>query len=196
MNFLDENKLTYLIQKLETVLVKKSDLLDLIYPIGSIYMTTDSADPSTTLGGHWQRWGNGRTIVGVDERQSEFSSAEQEGGATEVTLTTDQLPAHNHNSRSLTGGVSDTARQTSGQAYGAWGILSVRSSNENSGYVPNAGSRPWDGFNINLSHTHTAVGGSSHNNLQPYQTCYMWKRVEDEIEVIQEPDPGMPIEDL
>lgn len=182
MNFLDENKLTYLIQKLETVLVKKEDLLDLVYPVGSIYMSTDDTNPSNTLGGFWIRWGMGKTFVGVDTEQEEFSSVEQEGGTIEEILTDTQLPAHNHNSRSLTGSVWNTASQASGTSYGAWGILSVRSNNEATGYVPNAGSRSWDGFNINLSHTHTTQGGSgAHNNLQPYQTCYFWKRVEDDI---------------
>lgn len=180
MNFIDELRLSYLIQKLEEIFVKKGDLLDSVYPIGSIYMTTSTVSPEITLGGTWVRWGDGRTIVGVDELQEEFDTVEKTGGESEVTLIADNLPAHNHNSRSLTGWVGNVGYQSSSTALSCNGIFSIRYSNEATGVGSTSKNDGYDGFHMNLTHTHTSVGNDeSHNNLQPYQTCYIWKRVED-----------------
>jgi len=41
--------------KLGNELVSKGDLLNLIYPVGSIYISANNASPSTFLGGTWSR---------------------------------------------------------------------------------------------------------------------------------------------
>ena len=40
------------------------------YPIGSVYISFSSTDPSTYFGGTWERYGKGRTVVSLDENQS------------------------------------------------------------------------------------------------------------------------------
>lgn len=40
-------------------------LLDTVYPVGSIYITTDDTSPASFLGGEWERYAQGRTLVGV-----------------------------------------------------------------------------------------------------------------------------------
>ena len=89
---------------------KVDNFLDKIYPIGSIYI---SATLSTveqvkeSLGGTWEVYGKGQTLVGVDTSQNEFKTADTTGGAKSVsytpggtvgntTLTTDQIPSHTH----------------------------------------------------------------------------------------------------
>lgn len=72
-------------------------ILNQVYPLGSIYISVNPANPSTTLGGGtWAAWGSGRVPVGVDASQSEFNAVEETGGAKTVTLTVDQMPSHNH----------------------------------------------------------------------------------------------------
>ena len=44
----------------------KTYLLEYIYPIGSIYITTGLISPQVFLGGTWEIFGQGRTLVGVD----------------------------------------------------------------------------------------------------------------------------------
>ena len=72
-------------------------IIDLVYPIGSIYIATSSTNPGTLFGhGTWAAFGTGRTLVGVDTAQTEFSTIEKTGGTKTHTLTTSQMPAHTH----------------------------------------------------------------------------------------------------
>ena len=71
-----------------------SDLLDLVYPVGAIYMSVNSASPATLFGGTWERLQN-RFLVGASDTIS-YISAGQTGGSETVTLTTDEMPSHTH----------------------------------------------------------------------------------------------------
>lgn len=54
---------------------------DLIYPIGSIYMSINSIDPGDIFGGTWERLAKGRTLVGVDENDTDFNQPSKTGGS-------------------------------------------------------------------------------------------------------------------
>lgn len=67
------------------------EILDFIYPIGSVYETTDSSfSPASHWGGAWERI-KGRVLVGVDEDDSSFKSASLTGGSKNAIV-----PSHNH----------------------------------------------------------------------------------------------------
>ena len=152
----------------ESAFLDEKDIVDLIYPVGSIYMSVKSTSPATLFGGTWVRWGNGRVPVGVDTSQKEFNSVEKIGGEKTHRLTEDEMPAHQHfadnndGEQKLTGnignmGFSDGSDEGAGNCYGInW---AYRSSRTDTGIK-----------------TAAAGGGDPHNNLQPYITCYMWKR--------------------
>lgn len=121
------------------------------YYIGKIIMETENVNPATYLGfGTWQLWGAGRVPVGIDITQTEFNTVEKTGGEKTHTLTIEEMPSHNH----------DLAMANSGTSY-----------MEYAGYS--------DGQNVairNVAIKNTG-GGQSHNILQPYIVCYMWKRI-------------------
>ena len=50
------------------------------YPVGSIYMSANSTDPKMLFGGTWERYANGRVLVGVDEADTDFNTAGKTGG--------------------------------------------------------------------------------------------------------------------
>lgn len=54
--------------------------VDLVYPIGSIYMTTSTVSPAVLFGGTWERI-KGRCIVGVDENDTDFATVSKTGGS-------------------------------------------------------------------------------------------------------------------
>ena len=59
--------------------LKKS--LDIFYPVGSIFISTVNTNPSSYMGGKWERFGNGRTLVGVNENDGDFNTAQKTGGS-------------------------------------------------------------------------------------------------------------------
>lgn len=54
---------------------------DFIYPIGAIYMSINSTNPGDIFGGTWERIANGRTLVGVDENDTDFNVPSKTGGS-------------------------------------------------------------------------------------------------------------------
>ena len=79
-------------------------LLDKMYPIGSIYMSTEDdtiEKVQEKFGGMWERYAEGTTIVSVgtytDSKGNVNSYAKNtQGGSNNVTLTTNNLPSHMH----------------------------------------------------------------------------------------------------
>lgn len=125
-----------------------------VYPVGAIYMSVSATDPAELFGGTWTRWGAGRVPVSVNASDTKFNAVEKTGGAATVALTTGQLPAHNHSYTDDTGNETILVRTVSDLP----NDLAVSTMKTISKTTGNRGS------------------GEAHNNLQPYITCYMWKR--------------------
>lgn len=111
-------------------------------------MSVNSTNPKNLFGGTWVAWGTGRVPVGIDTSQTEFNAVEKTGGEKTHELTIAELAKHTH-----------TYQRTIYNT-GTNGFLSQ------------------DGkAGIGGSYTTGETGESKpHNNLQPYITCYMWKR--------------------
>lgn len=123
-------------------------LLDVFYPIGTIYESTKPDNPSTFMGGTWSRFGNGRVLVGVDETDPTFNVPLQIGGEKAHTLSIQEIPSHTHGFRG--GGENNYVRVEPSSTYG---------------------------YSGNSDKTTTATGGGrAHNNLQPFVTVYRWQR--------------------
>jgi microcystin-dependent protein len=156
------------------------------HPVGSIYFHTVNTNPSTFLGGTWVAWGAGRVPVGVDATQTEFDTVEETGGAKTHTLTVGEMPVHTHTQNAHSHGISDpghTHNQTVDASYNpARGGGASDYAQNNTGLNASGG-----GLSTGASTTGVSVmsatatnqntgGGGAHNNLQPYITCYMFKR--------------------
>lgn len=78
----------------------KKDIVDLIYPVGSIYISMNSANPSTLFGGTWEAFGQGRVLIGAgtgnDGSTSLSFTAGNTGGSYKHTLTSSEIPSHSH----------------------------------------------------------------------------------------------------
>lgn len=156
----------------------KAMIFDEAHPVGSLMFTVDSRNPAEYLQGTWVAWGGGRVPVGVNTSDSNFNTVEKTGGASTVALTTSQMPSHTHScSNGLT---TSSSAQSIGINYSevsASGYFSKGQSSNNYGST-NSGTRKTNLYG-NFSHSHTignTGSGTAHNNLQPYITCYIWKR--------------------
>ena len=162
----------------------KDLILETTHPIGSLEINITGTNPSEYLGGVWESFGSGRTLVGVDSNDSDFDTAEETGGEKTHTLTTNEIPAHTHGSKSLVGtwanwGEGSGMVSSTANGYKVTGIVSALTDNNQYGWGTATG-RDQDNcsLKIDATHEHNSVGGGqAHNNLQPYITVYFWKRV-------------------
>lgn len=77
------------------------EIFKLIYPVGSIYISTSSTNPSSYFGGTWKAVAQGRTLVGVNTSDTDFNTVMKTGGSKTHTLTIDEMPAHAHSLRAV-----------------------------------------------------------------------------------------------
>lgn len=77
------------------LIVGDKSLLDLTYPVGSVYSSTNSTDPSDLFGGTWKSL-EGMVLVGVDSNDNDFSGSKKTGGEKTHTLTESEMPNHHH----------------------------------------------------------------------------------------------------
>lgn len=144
-------------KKIEAISAKIQNVWDTIYPIGSIYLSVNSANPSTIFGGEWESWGSGKVPVGVNDSDIDFNIVEKTGGEKEHILSREELP-------------NESVKVQSATPRGASGI----------GYytiTPKEAYAVEPFFNVNGLSTEPLGSGIAHNNLPPYITCYMWKRI-------------------
>ncbi|WP_171299898.1 DUF859 family phage minor structural protein [Enterococcus cecorum] len=126
-------------------------LLDMFYPVGAIFITTVNTNPSSYMGGTWVRFGNGQTLVGVNESDGDFNSVQKTGGSKSHTIDYENLPPRTGLQVNWKGGLTSYSEWKSGNlAKGTW-IMS------------------------NAYDTQSPFSKAI-SNLQPYITVYMWRR--------------------
>ena len=155
-----------------------------IYPVGSIYMCAEYKNPKDFLGGTWVEWGKGRVPVGVNSEDTDFAEGKT-GGEKTHRLSVDEMPWHNHEGTNSTVEMQTIHTRPTGGALLPLGIstytVKYDVNEQTQEYmVSPAGGQTLDvenGTVINSQYGVCPEGGSgAHNNLQPYITCYMWKR--------------------
>lgn len=70
---------------------KAEKIVDLVYPIGSIYMSVNGTDPGTLFGGTWEQLED-RFLLGAGSGYTAGST----GGEANHTLTVAEMPSHTH----------------------------------------------------------------------------------------------------
>ena len=143
------------------------------YPVGAIFLSTVSTNPSTLLGfGTWVAYGTGRMLISADATYTAGST----GGAATTTLITANLPSHSHS--------ATTTSTDSGHAHG---------SSIGSGFISNGGpeslaggpnlpfGRPSATASGNAIITSTTTigntgSGTAVTTISPYIAVYMWNR--------------------
>lgn len=126
-------------------------LLDAVYPVGAVYQSWSSTSPATLFGGTWTQI-TSRFLYAT-------TSAGTTGGANTHTLTTSEIPSHWHT------GVRVNWFDTGGRGVADFGWSDTES-------------------NLGVDRTNwtdSTGGGSAHNNMPAYITCYTWRRTAQRI---------------
>lgn len=151
--------------------INNKSFLDRTYPVGSIYMSVNNTNPKDLFGGTWVAWGAGRVPVGFNGSDGNFNSSEKTGGSKTINIQ------HNHGLSNARAAVGRADSSTSTISYTAGG-------NPHNVYFDREFSY-WGGIaGVSKHATDTAkIYGNTDNGgstaasvLQPYITCYMWKR--------------------
>ena len=138
---------------LEQLTGQAGSLLELVYPVGAVYISASETSPAEIFGGSWERLSD-CFLLSAGEKPLGAS-----GGEWEHTLTPEELPEHSHIFAIGSNGAYDvvfdkqrTALNFECQEQYTRGCL------DSSMMLPTGGNQP-------------------HNNLPPYRVVNMWQRV-------------------
>ena len=118
------------------------------FPVGFIYLSTTSTDPSTYFGGTWEQIKD-RFLLTAGSTYT----AGKTGGSATHKLTVNEMPSHTHKYQS--------GRWFWGETAGGGDIINSQSETS---------------YTFERE-TIATGGGQAHNNMPPYLVVYAWKRV-------------------
>lgn len=153
-----------------------SSIVDLVYPVGSIYFSTINTNPSVLFGGTWEAYAQGRTLIGNGTSDQTFSAGNT-GGESNHTLSTNEMPSHYHGLSTCNAGtynddydwVSPWGNNKGGGAVSTKVIAEVSVSGLSA-------QRHLKSYGYNGQGMSSEGGSGAHNNLPPYIVVYMWRR--------------------
>lgn len=143
----------------------KTALVDLIYPVGAIYMSVDSTSPGTLFGGTWTQIKDTFLLSAGDTY-----TAGTTGGEATHTLTTSELPSHRHPTYNGDGWANFEIHRD-----GTGARTQVTTSSSSGKYTFTVTTSTDIQWPNNVSGY--AGGGGAHNNMPPYLAVYVWERV-------------------
>ena len=159
--------------EIELLKQQMSNLVDKMYPVGSIYMTTTYSEASQVhdaIGGEWEKYAQGRTIIG-DGTGTDSNGLVQTfangstGGEYTHKLTVAEMPSHSHDiyANSYAGNLKIVMQNdNSPDGSSSYGVQDSLHDNNRTAWALYA----------------AAAGGSgAHNNVEPYIVTYIYKRV-------------------
>lgn len=124
-----------------------ANILD-AYPVGSVYISTTSTNPSQLFGGTWEAFAVGRTLIGIDPSQTEFDAVNETGGAKTKTLSESEMPAHTHT-------VAEASSASGGAGTMAYDANSAKANSMNTG---------------------SAGSGTAFSIMNPYLVVFIFRR--------------------
>ena len=135
------------ITALESQSIDQSAIVNIVYPVGSIYMSVNSTSPATLFGGTWVQMKD-QFLLGAGGSFTLNST----GGERNHTLTANEMPSHSH----LATSSGKTTNISSGSGY----TIAVANDYGSSSSV----------------YTGRTGSGAAHNNMPPYIAVNIWKR--------------------
>lgn len=156
---------------LDSLTTTVNQILGMIYPVGSVYISVLNKSPSTIFGGTWELIGQNRMLIGAGD----MYGAEQTGGSTTHTHDVAMRFASYYSSMVMEG-----HEKTGIVAYAEDGTKTA-TGNTRIGYtgennLVNAGTEAGR-TDIGSFGVYETVGNTSYeSSLPPYLAVYMWKR--------------------
>lgn len=168
---------------IKSLIIRDNDIavtnLDRAYPVGAIYISASETNPATLFGfGTWEQLKDRFLLSAGDTYEAGAT-----GGEAEHTLTVNEMPSHTHLPTTATPGTS-AYNKYAFTLNRDWGSDSIARYNISSGTgliamaAKTTASDYGGNDDIYQSFETAATGGSqAHNNMPPYLTVYVWKRI-------------------
>ena len=129
-----------------------------VYPVGSIYMSVNNVNPSILFGGNWEQIKDKFLLANGDTYVNGAM-----GGEETHTLTTNEMPSHNHTQAQHRHKQNNKYSNGTGSA---------------SAYVYSSNRTAVDHYtDYQTPYINPAGGGQAHNNMPPYLVVNVWKRI-------------------
>lgn len=128
-----------------------TNIVDIIYPIGSVYQTTFDTSPAVLFGGSWNQIKD-KFLVGTGDSYA----AKDTGGEATHILSVNEMPSHTH--------YPPVAVTYNGNAAMHRTLFATDS-------------KEWNSGDANNAMTFTG-GGQAHNNLPPYYAVSTYTRTQ------------------
>ena len=139
------------------------------HPVGSLFETTVSTNPGTLYGGTWAAWGGGRVPVGVNTADNDFNTVEKTGGKK---TERHEFKVGYKGYFGSTVGSDDNMIQAykySTSSYGTYAYEGSTQASVNAGIQASTNTR-------DVAQASSTGDTSATSIVQPYITCYIWKR--------------------
>ena len=139
------------------------------HPVGSLFETTVSTNPGTLYGGTWAAWGGGRVPVGVNTADSDFNTVEKTGGKK---TERHEFKVGYKGYFGATVGDDENMVQAyrySTSSYGTYAYEGSPQAKANAGLQAASNT-------ISVAQASSTGDTSATSIVQPYITCYIWKR--------------------
>lgn len=166
----ETSRLTFGSTSYDLIDSRMPSIVDAIYPVGSIYMSVNPANPSTLFGGTWEQIEDTFLLAA-----GQTYAAGATGGESSHALTKEELPTEHM-----------TFRRIYNTADGS--MIDVMASSETDGSIGVAdGTQGRPNINFHAATIsglttgqkamqYTYGGNQAHNNMPPYLAVYVWKR--------------------
>jgi hypothetical protein len=144
-----------------------------LFPVGAIHITTASITPLEQFGfGVWQRFGQGRAIVGYSDDVTSatpdwYKAIGSTFGEENVTLSNDQIPPHKHRLP-----ITNTSNSVVLNEF-----TDITPSPTTYFHIPQDTVITDNGWGLRKENFGAAGGGLPHNNVQPSIVVAIWKRI-------------------
>lgn len=137
-------------------------LFNLIYPVGSVYISVNDTNPGTLFGGSWQKIED-QFLLGAGDIYTLGAS----GGEANHTLTVNEMPSHTHNVQQR----QDNPTMVSSFYNGIYDPGGIE-------FILTEGAKTIINRTASDHLFNSSTGGSqSHNNMPPYTVVNIWKRI-------------------
>ena len=140
----------------------QASIVDIVYPVGAIYMSLNETSPSELFGGKWEQIKDQFILAAGDKYE-----AGNTGGSSDA-----KIPEHSHKAPNTYFLTADLNKPISINSTGR--VFPAEGSTRHFLYVDGS-------YSGSVSrHGSTAVSGESASeaNMPPYLSVYMWKRTE------------------